>query len=151
MIKIAMERSRQYSNIRFEVADAMTRKFRDEEFDCVVSIATLHHLPAEKIFREIKRILKVGGLFIGLDLFRAEGLSDILTAAIALPANIALRLIKTGRLREPYEVREAWKEHAKTDSYLTLNQLSELCADILPGAEVKKHLFWRYSIIWKKS
>lgn len=150
MISIASERSKQYPNIDFEVADAVTRHFDDEEFDCIVSIATLHHLPMEIMLGKIKRILKVGGTFIGLDLFRAEGIRDVVTSAVAAPSSIALRLIKTGRFREPYEVRQAWAEHAKNDSYLTITEVRKISADILPQAEVKRLLFWRYSIVWKK-
>ena len=151
MIRVAKERSEQYPNINFEVADAITREFRDEEFDCIVSIATLHHLPIETMMRKIKRILKVGGTFIVLDLFRMEGLSDVFTSAVAFPTNAALRFIKTGKLREPYETRRVWAEHAKTDSYLTLTELREISASILPGVEVKKHLFWRYSMVWNRA
>ena len=150
MIRIAQERSKQYPNIHFEVADALTREFSDEEFDCIVSIATLHHLPMETVLRKIKRMLKAGGTFIGLDLFRIEGLSDVFTSAAAFPTNAALRVIKTGKLREPYEIRQAWAEHAKTDYYLTMTEVREISANILPRVEVKKHLFWRYSIIWNK-
>jgi ubiquinone/menaquinone biosynthesis C-methylase UbiE len=150
MIRLAEERSKQYPNINFEVADALTREFRDEEFDCIVSIATLHHLPMETMMRKIKRMLKVGGTFIGLDLFRVEALSDVFINAVAFPTNAALRIIKTGKLREPYEIRRAWAEHAKTDSYLTTTEVREISTNILPGVEVKKHLFWRYSIIWNK-
>lgn len=150
MIRVAKERSKQCPNIHFEVADAMTREFRDEEFDCIVSIATLHHLPLEILLRKIRRMLKAGGTFIGLDLFRTEGLSDVVTSAVAFPTNAALRLIKTGRVRPSRETRRAWEEHAKTDSYLTLTEVREISANILPGAELKKHLFWRYSIFWNK-
>jgi ubiquinone/menaquinone biosynthesis C-methylase UbiE len=150
MIDIAKERSKQYPNINFEVADALTREFPDEEFDCIVSIATLHHLPLETMMRKIKRMLKVGGTFIGLDLFRVEGLSDVFLNAVAFPTNAALRFIKTRKLKESYETRRAWAEHAKTDSYLTMTEVREISASVLPGVEVKKHLFWRYSIIWNK-
>jgi ubiquinone/menaquinone biosynthesis C-methylase UbiE len=148
MIRMAKERSKQHPNINFEVADAIARDFPDGGFDCIVSIATLHHLPTEAMMRKIKRMLKAGGTFIGLDLFRAEGLSDVLANAVALPANIALRFIKAGRLREPLEMRLAWAEHGKTDTYMTMTEVREISADIFPGAEVKKHLFWRYSITW---
>lgn len=150
MISVAIERSRQYQNINFEVADVLTRNFSDEKFDCIVSIATLHHLPAEIILSKIKKMLKAGGIFVCLDLFQLEGLSDILISALAFPVNLPLRLIKTGRFREPYEVRKVWAEHAKNDSYLTMTQVREIGSIILPGAEVKRHLFWRYSLVWKK-
>ena len=151
MIRIAKERSEKYSNIDFQIADAMTWEFPIEQFDCVASIATLHHLPIEKMLSQMKEALKINGTLIILDLFQPEGLSDALTSTLAAPANIILRLVKTGRLREPREVRKAWAEHGRSDSYLTLSQIRQVCASVLPGAKVRKHLLWRYSITWKKN
>jgi ubiquinone/menaquinone biosynthesis C-methylase UbiE len=150
MIRVAKEHSKQYPNIDFQVADAMTWEFPTEQFDCVASIATLHHLPFEETLLKMKGAMKINGTLIILDLFEAEGPSDALTTTLAVPANIMLRLIRTGRLREPREVREAWAEHGRSDSYLTLSQIRQVCASVLPEARVRKHLLWRYSITWKK-
>jgi ubiquinone/menaquinone biosynthesis C-methylase UbiE len=150
MIRVAKERSKQYSNIDFQVANAITWKFPTEQFDCVASIATLHHLPFEETLLKMRETLRINGTLIILDLFQAEGPSDVLTNALAVPANIILRLIKTGHLREPREVRQAWAEHGRSDSYPTLSQIRQVCASVLPGAKVRKHLLWRYSIIWRK-
>jgi len=149
MIRVAKDHLKQYSNIDFQVADAMTWEFPIEQFDCVASIATLHHLPTEKMLCKMKETLKINGTLIILDLFQAEGLSDVLTSALAMPAHIILRLVKTGRLREPRQVREAWAEHGRHDSYPTLSQIRQVCAAVLTGARVRKHLLWRYSITWK--
>ena len=151
MIRIAKERSEQYSNIDFQIADAMTWGFPTEQFDCVASIATLHHLPIEQMLSKMKEALKINGTLIILDLFQEKGLSDALTSTLATPASIVLRFIKTGHWREPREVREAWAEHGRSDSYPTLSQIRQVCASVLPGAKVRKHLLWRYSIIiWEK-
>ena len=150
MIRIAKERSERYPSIDFQVADAMTWKFPVEQFDCVASIATLHHLPFEETLLKTKGALKINGTLIILDLFEAEGPSDALTTTLAVPANIMLRLIRTGRMREPREVWEAWAEHGRSDSYLTLSQIRQVCASVLSEAKVRKHLLWRYSITWKK-
>ena len=48
------------------------------------------------------------------------------------------------------ELRAAWDEHGRHDSYLTLSEIRKTCADILPGASVTRHLLWRYSLVWKK-
>jgi ubiquinone/menaquinone biosynthesis C-methylase UbiE len=149
MIRIARERSEQYPNIDFQVADAMTWEFPAEQFDCVASIATLHHLPIEETLLKMREALKINGTLIILDLFQAEGLSDVLTSTLAVPAHIILRLIKTCHLREPREVREAWAEHGRSDSYPALSQIRQVCASVLPEARVRKHLLWRYSIVWK--
>ncbi|MBM3234908.1 class I SAM-dependent methyltransferase [Candidatus Poribacteria bacterium] len=151
MIQIARERSKQYPNIDFQIADAMEWEFPAEHFDCVASIATLHHLPFEKMLTKMKDALKINGILIILDLFKAEGLSDVLTSMLAVPVNIVLKLIRNRRLREPREVREAWAEHGRSDSYLTLSQIRQACTTVLPEAIVRRHLLWRYSIIWKKT
>lgn len=150
MIRLARERSELYPNIAFVEGDVMARRFPDNHFDCVATLTTLHHLPTETILRTIKRALKPGGVFVCLDLYQRSDLSDLLCDGVAFPVSLFLRLIKTGKLRPPREVREAFAEHGKTDTYLTLPQVVRICADILPGALVRRHLFWRYSIVWKK-
>ncbi|HEX3530945.1 MAG TPA: methyltransferase domain-containing protein [Thermoanaerobaculia bacterium] len=150
MIETAREQSRQYPNIDFQVADAMTFDLPQEQFGCVTSIATLHHLHLEQILAKMKTALKTGGTLVALDLFKQEGAVDTLTAAWALPVSAGLRLIKNGRLREPAEVRAVWAEHGRSDVYLSMPQVRRACASLLPGARVKRHLLWRYSIVWTR-
>ena len=150
MIEIAEEQSRQYSNIDYRVADVMTSEFPTGQFGCVASIATFHHLPLEPVLYKIKAALKSGGTLLTLDLYKAESLADFLSSLWAIPVNMTLKLIKNGRIRESPEVRAAWSEHGRTDKYLTLSEVRQTCATILPEAQVKRHLLWRYSIIWKK-
>src|SRR5687768_12562346 len=150
MISIAEEQSASYQNIDFRVADVMTHNVGAEQFDCIVSIATFHHLPTEEALLRVKRALKVNGVLLVLDLFQPEGISDTLRSAVAVPLSLGLRLLTGGRIIAPQKVREAWARHGLTDSYLSLDQVREVCSSLLPGAVVKKHLFWRYSVIWKK-
>jgi ubiquinone/menaquinone biosynthesis C-methylase UbiE len=151
MIQIAGERSRQHANIDYQVANVLEWEFPAEQFDCVASIATLHHLPMEEMLTKMKSTLKANGTLVVLDLFQGEGLPDALTSALAISVSTTLKLIKTGRVRPSREEREAWAEHGQRDSYLTLSQAREICKGILPGSQVRKHLLWRYSIIWKKA
>ena len=150
MIRVTQERSKPYTNIDFQAADTMTWQFPVERFDCIASIATLHHLPLRQTLVNMKRSLKAGGALLILDLFQGAGLFDLLVSAIALPVDVVFRLVKRGRLRESAAVRAAWDEHGRHDSYLALSEIHKACADILPGANVTRHLLWRYSIIWKK-
>ena len=150
MIRIAKERSGQHSNIDFQVADALAWEFPAGQFDCVASIATLHHLPYEEMLSKMKRALKLNGTLIVLDLYQPEGLTDWLIRKLAIPVGLVLKLIKLRQLREPSEFQAAWEEHARLDSFLTLSQARQACASLLPGGKVRRHLLWRYSIIWKK-
>lgn len=151
MIRLARGRSAAYPNIDFVTGDVMRCPLPAGQFDCIATLTTLHHLPTELALRKIRKALKPGGTFVCLDLYRRSGLIDLLFDGVAYPANLFLRLLKTGKPRPPREVREAYAEHGKTDTYLTLPQVEQVCANILPGALVSRHLFWRYSIVWKKS
>jgi len=150
MVRLARERSKLYPNIDFVEGDVMAYQLPDNEFDCIATLATLHHLPPEPVLRKIRKALKPGGVFVCLDLYQRSNLTDLLFDGVASPATLFLGLVKTGKPRPPREVRDAYAGHGKTDTYLTLPQIRRICAGILPGAVVSRHLFWRYSIIWTK-
>ena len=150
MIDVARERSRQYPNIQFEMADATTWEPVGELFDCVASLAMLHHVAAEEILVKMAGLLKAGGTLAILDLCESDGLKDLFRDIAAVPVSMALRLIKTGQLREPGEVRAAWAEHGRHDTYPTFSEVRQVCERVLPGALVRRHLLWRYSIVWRK-
>lgn len=150
MIRLARERSADCPNIEFHVADAVSSDLPAEEFDLIATIATLHHLPFNPMLDKWKRALRAGGVLLVLDLFEPEGFYDLLSSAVAYAVCASLRLIHQHRLRPPAEVRAAWAEHEQYDSYLTLSEVRAACARILPGARVRRHLMWRYSVVWKK-
>jgi SAM-dependent methyltransferase len=139
-----------FSNIDFQVGDIVEWQLPDEHFDCIASIATLHHLPFREVLLQMKAALKPGGVLLILDLFEPQGVSDWLLNFPALSASVALRLTHYGRLRPRPEVRAAWAAHEAHDLYPTMSDVRSICADLLPGASVKKHLLWRYSIVWRK-
>jgi len=158
MIRLARERSAQFPNIEFQLADVLERPLPDERFDCIATIATLHHLPLREMFLKMKAALKPGGVLVVLDLFEparisdslVSGLSDSLSNLLAIPVSVSLRLLHQRRLLPPREVRDAWAAHELHDIYPTMREVHGLCADLLPGAQVRKHLLWRYSIVWQK-
>jgi SAM-dependent methyltransferase len=150
MIRIARERSVQYPNIDFQVGDVMAWECPAAHFDCIASIATLHHLPLEPVLTQMKAALKPGGVLLVLDLYRVNGWGDLLVSACALPVDVLLRLARNRRLRQPREACTAWEAHGRDETYLALAQVGEACTRVLPGAQVRRHLLWRYSVVWRK-
>jgi ubiquinone/menaquinone biosynthesis C-methylase UbiE len=157
MIRVARSRSTDSPNLEFHVADAISWDLPAAHFDCIATIATLHHLPLREIIMKLKAALRPGGVLIVLDLFEPErnlftaaGLVDTFLNIVAMGVSVSLRLIHNGRLKPPRAVRAAWAAHEQHDSYPKMSEIRELCADILPGTKIKKHLLWRYSIIWQK-
>ena len=151
MIRIARANSASQSNIEFQTADVTTYDLPTEGFDCIASIATLHHLPLGEMLRKMKAALKPGGVLLILDLFEPQGVVDTLSNPLALLVSVILRLTHHGRLRSSREARDAWAAHESHDLYPTMSQVRELCSEVLPGARIKKHLLWRYSVIWRKN
>ncbi|MFN2578012.1 MAG: class I SAM-dependent methyltransferase [Pyrinomonadaceae bacterium] len=157
MIRMARSRSTHLSNIDFEVADVLARDLPATHFDCIATIATLHHLPLRESLLKLMDALRPGGVLMVLDLFETEhnllklgGARDALLNAVASGVSVSLRLIYNGRVKPPRAVRAAWEAHGKTDIYPTLGRVRALAAEIAPGARVTRHLLWRYSLIWQK-
>lgn len=151
MIRIARESSQHLPNIEYQLADVTTCDLPPEHFDCIASIATLHHLPLQEILLKMKAALKPNGVLLILDLFEAKGAIDALSNLLAVSVSGTLRLIHHGRLLPDREARAAWTAHEAHDIYPTMKEVRALCNDIFPGAEVRKHLLWRYSIVWEKA
>lgn len=153
MIRVARSRSAELLNLEFHVADAASWEFPAAHFDCIATIATLHHLPLRDMICKLKGALKPGGLLLVLDLFEEERnlfLIDSFLNIVAMGMSGSLRLIHNGRLKPPREVRAAWAAHEQHDTYPKMDDIRALCAEILPGAKIRRHLLWRYSIIWQK-
>ncbi|MCL1471185.1 class I SAM-dependent methyltransferase [Argonema antarcticum] len=150
MIEVAKQRSRQFTNIDFQVADVLRWEPVAEQFDSIVSIATLHHLSVEGLLPNLKAALKPGGRLIILDLLEHESWRDKLSDFIAVPLNWLFQTLKNSRIQQSPEAAAAMREHLRTDEYLTLSQARQIYTSSLRRAKVRKHLFWRYSVVWGK-
>jgi SAM-dependent methyltransferase len=150
MVRVARERSAAYPNIEYIAADFTTWDISPDTFDCIATIATLHHLPLEPALTRMRGALCPGGTLLVLDLHAADFPGDYLRSALAFPASLSLRLLHGLPLREPPHVRAAWDEHARHDVYPHVGEIKSLCDRLLPGARLRKHLLWRYSLVWRK-
>jgi SAM-dependent methyltransferase len=149
MIAVARERSAALPNITFHTADVLRWSFPAAALDCIVSIATLHHLPLHPILQQLKAALRPGGVLLVLDLY-APRPADYPWLVLASAVNPGLRLWHTGRIRAPTHLRAAWAAHTRHDHYLPLAEVRHIASQVLPGARVRRHLLWRYSLVWRK-
>jgi ubiquinone/menaquinone biosynthesis C-methylase UbiE len=150
MIRVARERSKQFENLQFELADAMTWDFPKSRFNFVCTIATLHHLDQRELLPKIKDALKPNGILVILDLVQSSSIVERMLDVIGLGVSSGLQLIHNGRLQSPPEVRKAWEQHGQHDHYPTIQQLRALANEILPRSSVKRHLLWRYTLVYQK-
>ena len=154
MVEVARDRSKGHPNVEYAVVDFNSWEFPEERFGCVASITTLHHLPLAPTLRRMGNVLRPGGTLLALDLYRAQSPADLLMGALGFPASKVIRLAKTGALsgpRQPPELRRAWEEHYAADRFPTLSEVRRACVEAgLSGARVRRHLLWRYSLVWRK-
>jgi ubiquinone/menaquinone biosynthesis C-methylase UbiE len=149
MIRVARLRSSEFENLEFQQADAMSWEFPQFHFDCICSIATLHHVQQRELLLKMKSALKPGGVLVVLDLVDSRGPVERVLDVMGFGISLSLRLIHNGRLRPPAAVRHAWSQHGKHDSYTSISEMRALANEILPGAVVTRHLFWRYSLVYR--
>ncbi len=150
MVRLARLHSRDLPHLEFRVADGASLPLGESEFGCVVSIATLHHLPVEETLVRMRAALRPGGTLLVLDLVRTAHAGDLALGAVATGLHPILGLVRNGRPRAPRAARRLWAQHGRGDRYLRMREVRDLCARLLPGARVRRHLFWRYSVVWRK-
>ena len=150
MIQIARSRLQGVQNVHFRTGDFLITDFPKASFDCVSAIAVMHHSDPEAFLAKVRGLLRPGGVLLLLDLYTCRTLVDYLAAGSALVVNPILRLVHTGTMITRRSVRDAWREHGQSDRYLTLSDISQLASRSLPNATLRRHLLWRYSLVWKK-
>jgi len=150
MLRIAHECSSLHPQIEYAQANVMDYALPAEGFDCIASIATLHHMALPDVLPVLKAALKPGGVLLVLDLYRAEGAGDLLSNVLSVSYHMLLKQTKGGN-PQSREASAAWEAHGRDDHYLSMGEVRRACAGLLPGAKVTRHLLWRYSIVWQKS
>ncbi len=80
MVRVAQQKAtKRGSKAAFQIEAVESMNFRDGRFDVVISSFVLHHLPdglQEKAFKELKRVLKPGGLFFAIDMKPSRSFSN---------------------------------------------------------------------------
>jgi SAM-dependent methyltransferase len=130
--------------VTFTVADAMTETPAGS-YDVITCVATIHHLPFSEALADFRRLLAPGGTLVIVGLFRAQTPGDHLLGVMAIPLNAAVGWLKNKGRRSPRPVSMT----APTRSAdMPFDQIAREAHDLLPGARLRRRLFWRYSLVW---
>ena len=146
MVRLARARCADRVNVELLVGDFLELDLSPASFDCIAAVAVLHHMPLVPSLERAKVLLRPGGVLLVLDLFRDAGVLDRLRSAVALVVDRTTQ----PRRKESRNLRSAWAEHASGDAYLTIPRAREVYARTLPGCTFRRHLLWRYSVVWAK-
>jgi hypothetical protein len=101
----------------------------------------------------MKQMLAPGGVLVILGLSRMSGFGDYAKAALAIPVNVAMGA--GFALRRALHMRPAVRSGARvvdapvTDPTMTLEEIRSKAEVLLPGAQLTRHFFWRYSLVYR--
>lgn len=122
-------------------------------YDAVTAVAALHHMPLGPGLARLAAAVVPGGTLLVLGLYREAHPADLVASAAALGPQwfigAGLRAGRTlARLPEAPAVPEA--PMRVRDPVETLPEIRAEAARRLPGARVRRLLFWRYSLVWTR-
>lgn len=132
--------------VTFTVADAAA-DVPDGPYDVVTCVAALHHLPFAQALTRLRGRLAPGGTLVIVGLARADTPVDHLLGIVAIPANAATGWLKNKGRPSPRPVSMT----APTRSAdMTFAEIVRETEEILPGARLRRRLFWRYTLVWRR-
>lgn len=133
------------ANVNFHLGDFVALQWPSNYYDIVTSIASLHHMDPHKALEEMKRVLRPGGCLAILGLYRGGTIVDLAISAVALPADLIQK-----HILHRSDGAQLGMTAPTLDPPHSLAQINQMATAILPGARIRRHLFWRYSLLWRK-
>jgi SAM-dependent methyltransferase len=150
MIARAKARAVGMRGVTFVCGDFLSMDF-ERRFDCLVTAAALHHMPADAAIGGMKKLLQPGGRLVIHDIRRSTGLLDEIRAWTLLAGESASRLFRTGWPLSPRHVRRVWARHGARETYVSSSEAKLLQERLLPGSQFYTHSLWRYTIVWDRA
>ncbi|MET9515273.1 class I SAM-dependent methyltransferase [Streptomyces sp. NPDC002994] len=145
MVRLARERSSGVRSVTFVEAD-----FLDDSrgllttggYDFISAVAVIHHVGFSQAIESVVRLLAPGGRLVIVGLARNKTPLDWVISAAGVPA-ARLIALRHGGKSDPDDMPLQMPTLAWGDVRRAANRL-------LPGCRFRRHLLWRYSLVWDK-
>lgn len=122
----------------FVRGDFLAHPFPPASFGLITCVAALHHMDAAAALARMGELLVPGGSLVIVGLARSRP-PDLPLEAAAVLANLGHRVTK-GYWQHPSPT--VWPPPH------TYRQIRALAEEALPGMRYRRHLLWRYSLVW---
>jgi ubiquinone/menaquinone biosynthesis C-methylase UbiE len=140
IIEVARERGRAAPAASFIHGDFLAHPFADASFDFACANTALHHMDFAAALGKMARILRPGGRLAVVGLARNGSPADWVAGAAGIPADIYYKRTRgEGNPGAPI-----------MDPDMSWSQVRQAAARLLPRARYRRHLLWRYSLLWTK-
>ncbi|MEU9635429.1 class I SAM-dependent methyltransferase [Streptomyces tendae] len=132
--------------VSFTVADALT-DLPVGPHDVLTCVATLHHLPFTEALDTFRGHLAPGGTLVIVGLYRPRTATDHLLGAAAVLPNASIGWLKN---RGCARSRLASMTARTRPADMPFADIAEAARTVLPGARLRRRLFWRYTLTWRR-
>jgi 2-polyprenyl-3-methyl-5-hydroxy-6-metoxy-1,4-benzoquinol methylase len=130
-------------DISYVVGDVLTSGLDPASFDVVSAVASLHHMDARSGLIRLRGLVAPGGVLVVIGLARSDLPKDIpIEVAAQIVSRVRQQPSKADSLPKPPTI---WPP---PERYATMRRLA---GDLLPGVRWRRHLLWRYSLVWRNA
>src|SRR5580704_9514447 len=143
------------ANVTCLLADVLEEPLGEAQYDAIVSLSALHHLPLGEALPRLAAALRPGGVLAAVALprpdLRREWPTELTAAVGHRIFGVAVAALRASGRSGWYAMQPS---HAimpvVVDPSLTTRQVRGQASALLPGAQVRRLVFWRYLLLWQK-
>lgn len=132
--------------VTYTVADAPAG-LPDGPHDAITCVAVLHHLPLTEALEAFRDRLAPGGTLLVVGLHRPRTPVDHLLGLVSVPLNVVMALVVNRGRRAP---RPVSLSAPTRPARATFPEVARAAHAVLPGARLRRRLFWRYTLLWRR-
>ncbi|MGC4942620.1 class I SAM-dependent methyltransferase [Kribbella sp. DT2] len=113
-------------------------------YDLITFVAVLHHLPLHATLEKVRELLRPGGRLVVVGLSR-ESPADLPWSVASLILNPVV-----GVVVHPRRARETPQQMTAPVAMAaeSFEEIARTAERVLPGAQLRRALFWRYTLAW---
>ena len=153
VIALAREISGRSTATEFEVLGLLDAPATGQ-YGAVTAVAVVHHLPLLAALTHLRALLAPSGTIVIVGCYRSATRGDRAVEAVAVVANLIMGFLLSARATTPAtdtararDARVAMSAPT-AEPELTLAEIRAVAGRVLPGARLRRRLFWRYSLVY---
>jgi SAM-dependent methyltransferase len=139
MIRLARATSEGVGNADFIEADVLD--LEEGRYDFVTAVAVVHHLDFDGAVTTMIRLLAPGGRLVIVGLANNRTPLDWILSGAGVPASRLQARRRGGKSDPAAPIR---------DPDMAWGEVRRAARRLLPGCRFRRHLLWRYSVMWDK-
>ena len=144
MVRLAEDRLGPLRHVSVEQSSFLET---DGGYDLVTMVAVLHHMDVAAALTHARQLLRPGGRLLIVGLSRMTSKSDLIWDTASAVLNPIIGLIKHPRVAAPM----AGVPFPTAEPLLSFDELDVIAAQLLPGARLRRRLFFRHTLTWEQA